>query len=239
MNVVVANNLASVPFVKHGFFDRMGGASLENFASLNVGLQRGDNDEIVHKNRTNVANFFNVSPKDVIMPRQVHGNDAVIVDANSRDKIECDAIITNVPNLLIGIGTADCVPILLCDRSSRYIGAIHCGWRGAVQNIIENTFCLLNSCGCKNVECAIGPCIHRESFEVGEDIINLVDPMYVFDKYFDLPMYVRDKLSKCGAVSVAQININTCKDDNYFSYRRQNGSCGVQFSGILMIEDKK
>ncbi|MDR1488321.1 MAG: peptidoglycan editing factor PgeF [Holosporales bacterium] len=235
-----ADTLSNIPLIKHGFFGKEGGESVSQFESLNVGLGRGDDDKIVMKNRAKISEYFGILPENMVIPKQIHSNFVEIVD-NPLLHIECDSVITNTPNLLIGVTTADCVPILLCDVKQRYIAAIHSGWRGALLGVVENTLANLKKLGCRgdNIVAAIGPCIHQESFEVGSDVIDMVDKKYIDTRqHFDLLGYVRDKLIESGVLNsnISKIDIDTFKNNEYFSYRRANcRGCGVQFSGIMIV----
>jgi YfiH family protein len=242
MNVLLAENLANIDFIRHGFFSRYGGYSSGIFESLNVGIDKGDDLEAVLKNREKVANYFGVLAKQLVIPKQVHGNISLVID-RAKD-VECDALITNTKNLLIGVNTADCCPVILCDKEKRYAAVIHSGWKGALAGIVENTMINLKNFGCHNIVCAIGPCIQQESFEVGEEIMRKVSLKYIKDKHFDLPLYVTDKLLEYGVKNVSKIDVDTFANNEYFSYRRQcakdsNIKCGVQFSGIIILENYK
>lgn len=243
MNVLFADNLLGIPFIRHGFFGREGGHSIGIFESLNVGIKRGDNDQNVMMNRTKIAEFL--EQKELFIPKQIHSNIACVIDSDAWDNNnECDAIITNKKNMLIGVNTADCVPILLCDPTQKYIAAIHSGWRGAISGIVENTISEMKKLGCENIVCAIGPCIHQESFEVSDEIIMNVDKKYIQNRHFDLVRYVLDKLLNMEVINISKIDIDTFSNNGYFSYRRNTvmkkiQSCGVQFSGIVINGDKR
>ncbi|MDR0552817.1 MAG: polyphenol oxidase family protein [Holosporales bacterium] len=253
INIEYAKNLSKIQFVKHGFFGRSGGVGKPPHDTLNASLRVNDDTGAVLENRTRIAATFGLPLEKMLIPHQIHSNVAVVIDRlpcdagpiipektdkqQGHDKFECDAFITNVHGLLIGVTTADCVPILACDVKKGYIAAIHAGWRGALVGIVEKTFEKLTSLGCTDIICAIGPCIHQESFLVGEEIIGKVPNEYIANCKFDLPGYVSDKLLSCGAKDVSKINIDTFQNEEYFSYRRQSGArhgYGAQFSGIMV-----
>lgn len=109
----------------------------------------------------------------VWMPRQVHS--AVVCEVDSADAPipEADAVITRQPGLWIGVRTADCVPILLCDPVQRVVAAVHAGWRGTVAHILRITVeQMISTQGCHSSDlyAAIGPSISPEAFEVGEEV---------------------------------------------------------------------
>jgi YfiH family protein len=243
MKIECAENLSDVSFVRHGFFGKSGGVGKPPYDTLNASLKVGDEPASVLENRSRIAAAFGLQLGNVAIPYQIHSDVVVCLDKCPEWSVECDAFITNSPGLLIGVTTADCAPILVCDTEKRYIAAIHCGWRGATVGIIERTLEKLASFGCADIVCAIGPCIHQKSFRVGEEVIGQVPSTYISsDGKFDLLEYVSDKLFSCGAKSVSKINVDTFQNEEYFSYRRQNGAqngYGAQFSGIVIMEERQ
>lgn len=242
--------LCDIDFIKHGFFGRLGGFSSGAFESLNVGKNRGDNEENVLKNRSIIASYFGVLPGDIVILNQTHSDIVHLIDSNNLSKykinsIEGDAIITDLKNVLIGVNTADCVPLILYDKEKKYISVIHAGWKGAISGITVKATEKLRSLGCKNIVAAIGPSISKNSFFVGEEFRIMVSPEYLYPKdlqiVFDIKGYITDQLLKFDIVeSVSDLNIDTFTDFNFFSHRRHtnsgySGKCGVQFSGILLI----
>jgi YfiH family protein len=250
--ILKSDALSEIAAIDHGFCNRRGGMSGGVFESLNVGFGRGDDSEKVIKNREIISNRFGITPSQFVTLNQVHSDIVRFVnsdnieeykfsDPENMNRMEGDAIITNVAETLIGIHTADCAPILLCDEKAGFVSAIHSGWRGTVGRIIENTVAMLIGLGCKNLVVAIGPCIQKPSFEVNDEIINNVDRKYISTienkKFFDMPQMIYDKFAANNEVKViTRIGVDTVSDENFFSYRRQNGHCGVQFSGILLRE---
>ena len=115
------------------------------FASLNCAYNRGDSNEIVEKNRNFTSNYLN--NKKIILTNQVHSNIVSYVDRNFSKDISSDALITDREDILLGILTADCAPIIILGK--KYFGIIHAGWKGLIDGIIENTimkFLILPSC---------------------------------------------------------------------------------------------
>lgn len=113
--------------------------------------------------------------RDVWMPHQVHGTQIVILDeAMSQGPIpDADAVITRQKGQWIGVRTADCVPVLLCDREAQVVAAVHAGWRGTVQHIVRLTVERMEKeLGCRPADmlAMIGPSISPEAFEVGEEV---------------------------------------------------------------------
>jgi YfiH family protein len=204
---------------------------------------------LVLKNREIIAKTFGVPASYLISLHQRHGDvvhiihpgnveDYRLLFPDTHPQNEGDAIITNLPGVLIGVQTADCAPILLCDEKSRFVAAIHAGWRGTLGSVVENTVSLLTKLDCKHLCAAIGPCIQKQNFEIGEDLIPFIDGKYISETdgrtYFDMPLMIHDKLVALGVKKIENIGIDTFSDENFFSHRRQNGRCGVQFSGIFL-----
>lgn len=124
-----------------------------------------------------LAKAINSSPIHTIIPQQTHSDNIVVVSNENFHKThyDTDALITNEKGMLITIKTADCVPILLFDPIENAIAAIHAGWRGTSKNITGKTVRqLVHNYGCKpeNIIACIGPCIGKNNYEVGNEVIN-------------------------------------------------------------------
>ena len=152
------------PHIKRGLID-----------GLNYGLHVPDNAEVVQKNRKEIINHFGLESAKVVVPKQTHSSTIEIVTSSNYNTPfdDVDALITNEKNIVIGILSADCVPILLLDPVERVIACIHAGWRGTVAEIAKKT--VLKMCqqfGSKpqNILAGIGPSISQKNYEVGEDV---------------------------------------------------------------------
>ncbi len=221
--------------VAHGFFGRRGGVSTGDLASLNTGLGSNDDPALIAENRRRVA--------DAILPGatltglyQVHGNRCVIVDNDSdlADRPEADALATRTPGILLGILTADCVPVLFADREAGVVGAAHAGWKGALAGVTDATLVAMESLGARraDIAVAIGPCIGRASYEVDEAFVSrfLADDaanerFFAAGKpghaMFDIAAYVAARLAAAGVTRIAIGGQDTYAEvEDYFSYRR-------------------
>jgi len=188
---------------------------------------------------------------------QIHSDQVIIIDDvkkiyGKQNLPKADAIVTNLPSLAIAIITADCAPILLQDDTNKIIAAVHAGWRGAKLNIIANAVKAMEKLGANKelIVANIGPMIHQESYEVGQDFFdefiaeeksnaNFFHKSLSGRYLFDLPSYVMQKLQKSGVGNIQNCNINTYVNENYASYRRatHNNSlavCGRNISLIVM-----
>ena len=110
--------------------------------------------------------------RPVIM-HQLHSDIVHRLDEAPRKKLEGDALMTNVPGLLLVIRTADCLPVLLIDEENRAVAAVHCGWRGTEGRLLEKAVKALGEAyGSKpgDLRAALGPCIGPACYEVGPEL---------------------------------------------------------------------
>ncbi len=237
--MIKAQILKCSPRVHHAFFTRKGGVSKGLYSSLNCGLGSSDNPEDVAVNRSRAIDCL-IKDGELLTLYQVHSPNVVIVEEAwlEINAPKADAAVTRQPGLALGILTADCVPVLFADGSansgSGVIGAAHAGWQGAIDGVVEATVESMLALGANttNITAAIGPCIHKESYEVGPEFLDQflsVDPdnkTYFTpsnrDGYFkfDLVSFVANKLDSLG-ISFEIISQDTYSDDtHFFSYRR-------------------
>lgn len=218
--------------VRHGFFGRLGGVSTGDFAGLNVSHSVGDLLEAVETNRENVANTLG---GPLVTLKQVHSNRVVTVTDGDipASTIEADALVTNRADILIGVLTADCAPLLLVDPQARIVGAAHAGWRGAVEGILENTILSMEASGAQRqrIHLAIGPTISAQNYEVGEqfkaDILNQhakAETAFLTPPggkpHFDLPGYLAAEGRAFNLAEVTDTSLCTYADPTrFFSHR--------------------
>jgi YfiH family protein len=155
------------------FLLKMVAISNKNNFSLNCSYSSNDLKKNVYNNRKLVCNYHKLDIQNLKIVNQVHSNKILVVNNTKQitSKIDADAMITNKPNIVLGILTADCAPVLAFDPIRNIIAAIHIGWKGAIKNILSNTidsFIGMKS-EIKNIRLAIGPCIGPESYEVQKD----------------------------------------------------------------------
>lgn len=159
-------------------------------------LHTGENEEAIIENRKALMEELNHSLNKCVFANQVHGDRIYKVSKedigagaySTKDAIEnCDALYTREKELLIGVFTADCVPILLYDKAQKLIVAIHSGWKGSAKQITAKTLNLLHleeDCEMEDMFAYIGPAIDFLSYEVGEDVIQeLKNSGLSLDKY--------------------------------------------------------
>ena len=214
--------------IVHGFFGRQGGVSQGIYTSLNTGFHKDDDDANIIENRQRICSVMGIS--HMVTLRQVHKSDVLIVDQNTINGHQSDAMVSKTPGRLLAIQTADCAPILLTDPFEGIIGAIHAGWRSAVAGIVEKTIDAMQSLGAKkeNITAAIGPCIHQKSYEVGQEVFDAAKQEKFFISsvrlgyyLFDLGGYVLHKLETQGIKNTEALSLDTyALEDEYFSCRR-------------------
>ena len=173
--------LQALDMVKHCFTTRMGGVSKNEFSSLDLSFNRGDDIEAVKENFRRVAEAMEVPAGQVVCSDQTHTTNVRKVtaeDAGSgltkeRPYHDVDGLITDVPGLMLATFYADCVPLYFVDTKHRAIGLSHSGWRGTVHRMGKATLEAMNrEYGTEpaNVIACIGPSICQDCFEVGPEV---------------------------------------------------------------------
>ena len=260
-NLLLSNNLSSQNSVEHFFTTRNGGVSNGGFSTFNLGNFSDDNPIDIHENRQILSRMWYMDIADFIIPHQTHSSNVLIVDddflsLSSSSKIDAlygvDATITNKKNFFLCATTADCVPILLYDTKREVIAAVHAGWKGIIDLIIENTVdTMIETYQCNPIDIvvAIGPSISIEHYEIGEDVVTLFK-MNGIDLntasrlntktnklHIDLKRISYNKLIDLG-IPYHQIEVSElCTYENtdlFFSARRQSVHCGRMLAGIKM-----
>jgi YfiH family protein len=187
IDVLRADSLARIPWLVHGFSTRTGGSSKTYGGNaLNLGFTDHDMGAAVESNR--LANCFALtnegrmglasrsSSKNVwplVTVRQIHSDLIHCVSQVSREPLSGDGLVTNVPEILIGILTADCLPVILADAKNRAVGVFHAGWRGTAKRIVEKGVGEMRRCfGTRpgDLRAAIGPGIRGCCYQVGSEV---------------------------------------------------------------------
>jgi YfiH family protein len=191
------------------------------------------------KNKTERDSFFQslcLNPTNLVLANQVHGNSVKVVSYSNKNTIidNCDGLITNDKNLLLGIFTADCIPILISAKNGKVKAAIHAGWKGLYLGIIENAIKILTNDFCvspKSIKVYIGPHIRSCCYKTGTEMESKFNIKLVNGK-LDLSSILFDKLQKCGIIDIFDINQCTYHNENlFFSYRRD--SCNDRLLSVI------
>lgn len=245
----------------HGFSTRIGGVSrAAHTATLNLAFGRGDGEPTVLENLRRFSGAVGIDPESVVSRPQIHSAEALYVDESNRGEgyykktpISSDGYVTDRPGVALGIKTADCVPILLYDPVSGFIGAVHAGWRGTVAGIAVNCVERMRFHGSdpENIRAAVGAGICFDCYEVGEDFYGSVESARGagFAKEF-----IREKGGRLHAdiigmnayllreAGVWHIDISshcTCHEPElFYSHRASGGLRGTMLSVISLPEAK-
>ena len=184
------DNLGQFPTIGHFSTTRAGGCSSDRYASLNLGYNSGDSPKNVLSNRQILCSALEINFEHLIFPKQTHTGTVKVIradffDRNENEKKqflnETDAVITNLKNVCVAIKTADCVPVLVYDSVKQVVAAIHAGWRGTAQGIVQNTINQMSAVFGSNPSdlwAGIGPSISPEVYEVGEEVWSQFSPEF-------------------------------------------------------------
>lgn len=231
----------------HGFFTRLGGVSEGPFAGLNCGERSGDKLTNVAKNRSRVAAALGTASDRLVTATQSHSAHVEIVREVPRGRPAADGLVTDLPEVAVGVLTADCQPVLLADREAGIVGAVHAGWSGTLGGVLENGISAMERIGARRsrIAAAVGPAISRVNYEVGAEFRErfLAEDewsagFFMEDEEgrlsFDLPGYGLERLRRAGVGTMEWLGKCTYGDPrHYFSYRR---SChlGQPAFGLLI-----
>ncbi len=230
----------------------------ENYAAFNINRYCGDDEEHIRKNREALCSLLGIGDDRLLMPHQVHLTKTARIDEallslseeQRREALEgYDALMTNMKDVCIGVSTADCIPILLYDKEKHAVCAIHAGWRGTVKRIAEKAVeAMKEAYGTRpeQVRAQIGPGIHLDSFEVGDEVYEAFAqagfdmPAISVKKekwHIDLPECNRLQLIASGLLpqNIKVSSVCTFQQaTDYFSARRLGINSGRIFTAIMM-----
>lgn len=172
---ILQSEVFALPWLVHGFSTRTGGHSAAyGGSSLNLGFTRHDTRAAVEHNREAFLRAVDAGPGGwhLVTQRQVHSDLIHCVTAADSHPTG-DGLITDVPGLLLGVQTADCLPVLLADTKRRAVGALHAGWRGTLKRIVAKGVGEMRrqfGSAPADLRAAIGPGIHSCCYHVGEEV---------------------------------------------------------------------
>ena len=222
--------------IKHCFFSRKNGFSEGIYESLNCGLGSGDKKENVLKNLELVSKKIGCKKESLITLNQKHSNEVVFFNSNAeiKNKLDGDAIVSTVKNIGISILTADCASIFFYDPKNKIVGCSHAGWKGALNGVINKTVEKFNALNSNNNDliAVIGPCINKRNYKVKSDLFKkfvaqdkkneIFFEMVDNESYvFDLRGYINKEIFDSNVKNIENIEIDTFSEENFFfSYRR-------------------
>ncbi len=247
------------------FTTRLGGVSgqekgQEHLSSLNLSFTRGDRPENVRENFRRVADELGVTADRFVFTDQTHTDHVrVVTEADAgcgltreRTYQDIDALVTDVPGLVLSVFVADCVPVAVVDPVRRAIGLAHSGWRGTVAGITEKMIrCMTAQYGSdpKDLVCAIGPSICRDCYEISEDVAEQFARAFagheseiLTDKHnghYQLDLWKANELVlRRAGVPAAHISVTgictCCNKEVLFSHRGAHGMRG-NLGAFLML----
>jgi len=221
--------------------------------SFSMALHTGEDRDSIISNRRGLGDVFGYDAHYMVAT-QTHSDIVAVVDRHDESWMgratprEADALITNLPNIVLNILTADCVPILLYDPSVGAIGAVHAGWRGTQQGILSATIAQMREeygCNPSDILAGIGPAIGGCCYEVdigvaghfmeyGDSVSDRGNQKY----HLDLKSINHAQLIEAGVLEShieTSLICTACQNDRFFSYRQECG-CSGRFVSAIMID---
>ena len=235
--------------VEHAFFTRLGGVSEGPFSSLNVSGTVGDDPASVEENLRRVSLALGWQAEQLVSGYQIHGDHihAVVPEDAGRIIPATDALLSDVPGLLLLGRYADCVPVLLWDPVLGVVGLAHAGWRGTIRRIAAKTVATMAErygSHPSDLRAAIGPSIGPCCFEVGDEVLQAFQHTFpehtaeVLDRsrsHVNLWRANALQLAQSGVrdIDVAEL-CTSCHVDRFYSHRRESGVTG-RFAVVIGI----
>ncbi|PLX82909.1 MAG: peptidoglycan editing factor PgeF [Desulfuromonas sp.] len=239
-----------------GFSTRNGGISRPPYNSLNLGMNTDDLPANVEGNRTTLARALGAGGEQLLTVSQVHGDDVLVIDSPNYDlrhfqRVECDAIVCNQPDLLLAVLVADCYPVLLWDPQAKVVAAVHVGWKGAVARLLEKVVkTMRDQFGCHpdQLLAAVGPGIGGHLYQVDrpvrEAFVAAGHPWGSISREQAASRWLLD-LQRCCELQLETVGVRIestsrveectcCHRELLFSHRRDKGTTGRQ-AGFIML----
>ncbi len=228
--------------VRAAITTRHGGVSVGPYASLNLATHVGDEPAAVAENRARLRSELAL-PSEPAWLNQVHGT--AVADAADGGECDADASVATRPGTVCAVLTADCLPLLLCDRAGSRVAAVHAGWRGLLGGVIESALAQLGG-DADQLMVWLGPAIGADAFEVGDEVRSAfiaVDdaaatafrPSPAGRWLADLYALARLRLNRCGVATVHGGGLCTFHDARRFYSYRRDGVTGRMASLIWLV----
>jgi YfiH family protein len=174
LEILHVSALVKFPWLVHGFSSKPGGASIQGGQKvLNLGFTEWDTKENVQENRRRFQSALGAKDLKLISLKQIHSDVIHLFNSAPTEICQGDAAASNRPGLLLGMQTADCVPILLVDPKKRAVAAVHAGWRGTLARIVVKAIGQMQMqfrTKPADLLAAIGPSIGGCCYEVGTEV---------------------------------------------------------------------
>ena len=251
--------LSNCDFLEHAFCTRRGGASQDEYKSLNMSFCEGDEEFRVLQNWDRLATAFAIPMEQFLVVNQVHGDAIFVIKPHgsyfsTRDELNYDAIVTSRADLAICIKTADCVPVFIVDQVKKVIAVVHAGWKGSALGISAKVIRLMQKqygCLTQDILAAIGPSIGKCCYEVDQATADAFRQQNNSDLFLQ-PGKKKDKwmldLSKANFQQILDAGVpennievagycTTCNQDMFFSHRGSGGITGRQVNFMMIKSD--
>lgn len=251
--------LSNCDFLEHAFCTRRGGASQEDYESLNMSFREGDEELRVLSNWNRLAAAFDIPLEQFLVVNQVHGDAILVINQHgsyfsTRGELSYDAIVTTRSDLAICIKTADCVPVFIVDKAKKVIAAVHAGWKGTALEISAKVIRLMIGqyrCRPHDILAAIGPSIGKCCYEIDQataDAFRGQNSSELFlhsgpgkDKWMlDL---VKANCRQIQEAGIPKDNMEVsgyctaCNQEMFFSHRGSGGITGRQVNFMMIRAD--
>ena len=234
--------------IKHGFFTSLNGLSKKEFRSLNCSTSNDDDKKIVLKNRLIAMKNLKVDKKKLILIKQTHSSKVIRINKSNVDQnLEADGMITSLNNIVLGILTADCAPIIIYDDKNKFVCNLHSGWKGSLNNISQKAIKLFDKYKIKrkNLIAIVGPCLGVKNYEVDKNFQKkFIEKNIKYSKffqyknkkksYFNLRALINYQLSELSLKKIHNINQDTYSNDNLFFSHRRAKHKGQKTTGRLI-----
>lgn len=224
----------------------------EPYSGFSLCHYNGDAPEHWQRCRRMLERYLDVSPERLIVPGQTHGECVLTLsriefpDGSPRiDEARLqgvDAVVTDLSGVVVGVNTADCLPLILIDEEAGVAGAVHAGWRGAVAGIAVNALQSMARLGAvaSRIKAIMASCIVVDEFEVGEEVAarfpqECVARNYGDRPHVDLPLAVAMQLRGCGVTDIKFPPAGTLSNSTrYFSARSAGIASGRNFTFVFL-----
>lgn len=214
------------------------------YHTLNLGLHVGDDALAVAENRRRAQERFQL-PAAPRWMNQVHGTRVVQIE-NEATVPEADAAVTFAPGRVCAIMTADCLPVLFCDRAGSVVAAAHAGWRGLAAGVLEATLAAMQRPP-EQIMAWMGPAIGPQAFEVGEEVREAFmhaqpeqaghfQPVTRGKYHADIFSLARARLQRAGVQRIYGGGVCTVKQAQYFFSHRRDKVSGRMASLIWLAD---
>ncbi len=221
---------------------RLGGVSEPPFDALNLGLHVGDKPDAVKENRQRLQHSFAL-PAEPVWLNQTHST--VVLDADRSADTAADGSYTCTPQTVLAVLTADCLPVVICDKKGEQLAVVHAGWRGLANGILATAVARFQPAS--QLQAWLGPAIGPSRFEVGEDVLEAfvsraADNEKCFvkgeakGKYLaDLYALATSELAMAGCSDVSGGNYCTHVNDTLFHSHRRDGVSSGRMATVAWI----